>query len=295
MPPSYVNAGLRLLGEQGWLRGRERVIRLFVDPDHQQPVPFETTFYGLPYVGRMDNFIDWHVRYFGAFAPQELQLLGEIGDGLRQRGGEVNFFDIGANTGQHSLYMSQHADRVFCFEPFEVVRNEMLRKFRHAGVDRAAVFPVALGNRNETAQFHPPTGCNQGTGTLSDLLPDNASGESIPVEVVRGDDFFAAQQLPRISVMKMDVEGFELQALEGLRETLWRDRPPMLMEIQHLPTDAENARKLERIHELLYPGHLIFDVRAVRRQYRLLPFTGTREEVLILPPELRGIVRGTAG
>ena len=154
------------------------------------------------------------------------------------------------------------------------------------------MFPVAVGNRNETASFHPPTGANLGTGTLGDVLPDNASADSISVEVVRGDDWIADHHLPPISLLKMDVEGFEVNALEGLRETLWRDRPPILMEIQ--PEATAGAGKSAGIESLLYPDHLLFEVGNATGGYSLRPFAlGRAEEALVLPAELAGIVPGT--
>lgn len=284
---------LRHLGRQYWLRGRDRVLRLLADPDTHPSEAFETEFFGLPYTGNLANFIDWSVFYYGAFSIHELRLLGALADALRACG-PVNFFDVGANIGHHTLYMSQYADNVFSFEPFNVVREEMNRKLEHAKVKNARIFPVALGNRNEKASFHPPTGANQGTGTLGDTLPDNASSEMISVEVVRGDDFFRAQALPPVSLLKMDVEGFETQALEGMRETLWRDRPPVFMEIQRAMAGGRGGEnKGARVEGLLYPDHLIFEVRSLRGQYRLRPFSqGKTEEALVLPRELAGIIKG---
>jgi FkbM family methyltransferase len=280
---------LRTIGHLRWLRGTDRILRAFSHPDRQQPQPFQVDFFGLSYSGNMANFIDWTVYYYGAFAANELRLLAALAAALRAQGKPVNFYDVGANIGHHTLFMSAHADHVYSFEPFAVVRNEMERKLNHAGVRNTTVFPVALGNRNETAAFHPPTGANQGTGTLGETLPDNASTESIPVQVVRGDDFFAANQLPPISLLKMDVEGFEVNAIEGMRESLWRDRPPILMEIQR--DHAPGPRKSARMESLLYPDHLLYEVGDSRGQYTLKPFsTGNTEEALVLPAELAGIV-----
>jgi FkbM family methyltransferase len=278
---------LQRIGRQDWLRGRDRILRAFVHPDYQKPLAFETDFFGHSYTGNMTNFIDWTVFYYGAFNVHELRLLAKIARALRQQGKPVNFFDVGANIGHHTLFMSSHADRVFSFEPFFVVRNEMERKLAHAGVSNVTVFPVALGDQNQSAAFSPPTGANQGTGTLGEILPDNASSDKISVEVIRGDDFLAANHLPPISLLKMDVEGFEEKALEGLRETLWRDRPPIFMEIQ---PDRKNSTVLD----LLYPDHLLFKVDGSRGQFVLKPFTtGKTEEALVLPAELAGIIPGT--
>ncbi|RSL16671.1 FkbM family methyltransferase [Edaphobacter aggregans] len=283
---------LRFVGRQEWLRGRDRVLRTFSHPDRQKSHAFETDFFGQPYTGNMANFIDWSVFYYGAFALHEVRLLAAIADALRANGKPVNFFDVGANIGHHTLFMSRHADRVFSFEPFHVVRNEMARKLNHANASNVTIFPVALGDRNGTGSFHPPTGANQGTGTLGDNLPGNASAETIPVQVARGDDFFAANQLPPISLLKMDVEGFEAKVLEGLRETIWRDRPPIFMEIQHEHLSGSESHKGATVKELLYPDHLIFEVGSSRDQYTLKPFLqGNTEEALVLPIELAGLVR----
>jgi len=295
MEMSLKQRALRAIGRQDWLRGRDRVLRFFSNPDTHRSQPFETDFFGHPYSGNMANFIDWTVFYYGAFALNELRLLAALADALHAQGKPVDFYDVGSNIGHHTLFMSSHADRIFSFEPFAAVRREMERKLDHAGVRNVTAFPVALGNRNETGVFHPPTGANQGTGTLGDTLPDNASEESIPVQVVRGDDFFAASRLPPVSLLKIDVEGYEVNALEGMRETLWRDRPPILMEIQRETNSGVDPGKSAGIKSLLYPDHLLFEVGNLRGQYTLRPFSmGGTDEALVLPAELAGIVPGAS-
>ena len=113
--------------------------------------------------------------------------------------------------------------------------------------------------------------------------------------MVRGDDFFAANSLPPISLLKIDVEGYEVNALDGFRKTLWRDRPPILMEIQRANQSGVDADKSAVIQSLLYPGHLLFDVVSSRGRFALKPFSmGDTEEALVLPMELAGIIPGTA-
>jgi FkbM family methyltransferase len=286
---------LRFVGHQQWLRGRDRVLRAFSHPDRQKPHAFETNFFGHSYSGNLANFIDWNVFYYGAFQLHEIRLLGAIADALRAVGKPVNFFDVGANIGHHSLFMSRHADRVFSFEPFSVVRDEMVRKLNHARISNVTIFPVALGDRNETGTFHPPTGANQGTGTLGSTLPDNASSENIAVPVVRGDDFFAANQLPSITLLKMDVEGYETKVLEGLRETIWRDRPPIFVEIQKEHYNGSESRKGASVKDLLYPDHIIFEVGVSRGRPVLKPFLqGNTEEALVLPAERAELLKAPA-
>jgi hypothetical protein len=101
--------------------------------------------------------------------------------------------------------------------------------------------------------------------------------------------------LPPISLLKIDVEGYEVNALDGFRKTLWRDRPPILMEIQRANESGVDADKSAVIRSLLYPGHLLFDVVGSRGRFTLKPFSsGDTEEALVLPIELAGIIPGTA-
>lgn len=294
MKISLKQRALRVIGRQNWLRGRDRILRFFSHPDHRNSEPFETDFFGMAYSGNMANFIDWTVFYYGAYSINELRLLAALAGALRAQGMPVNFYDVGANIGHHSLFMSRHADHVFSFEPFATVRQEMERKIEHAKVRNVTIFPVALGNCNEIGAFHPPTGANQGTGTLGTVLPDNASAESISVKVVRGDDILTANSLPPISLLKIDVEGYEANALEGMRDTLWRDRPPILMEIQRDTRSGPTSSESAGIESLLYPNHLLFEVGNSRGQFVLRPFSmGNTDEALVLPAELAGIVPGT--
>jgi len=282
---------LRAFARQHWLRGRDRVVRAFSDPDRQDPSPYETDFFGHAYSGNMANFIDWTVFYYGAYTLHELRLLADLAKALRAQRKTVNFFDVGANIGHHSLFMSGHADQVFSFEPFGPVFDEMQRKLSHAKVRNVSAFPFALGDRSGTGVFYPPTGCNQGTGTMGAILPGNAAAEAIEIEVVRGDDFFATHHLPPVSLIKIDVEGYEANVLEGLRKTLWRDRPPILVEIQH-PSDGANPGN--RIESLLYPDHLVFAMRPWRGSYNLKPLSmGDTDATLVLPRELAGIISQT--
>ncbi len=93
----------------------------------------------------------------------------------------------------------------------------------------------------------------------------------------------------------MDVEGYETKVLSGLRETIWRDRPPIFLEIQREEESAAEASKGARIEDLLYPDHLLFGVTQARGRFVVKPFSlGGTEEALVLPSELAGIIPGTA-
>jgi hypothetical protein len=88
------------------------------------------------------------------------------------------------------------------------------------------------------------------------------------------------------------VEGYETKVLEGLHETLWRDRPPIFVEIQKEHYNGSESSKGPRVKDLLYPDHVIFEVGASRGRPVLKPFLqGNTEEALVLPAELANLAK----
>jgi FkbM family methyltransferase len=275
----------RTLGRQHWIpRGRDRVLRLFANPDTQPAQRFETPFYGLSNTGDLSNYIDWSVFFYGSFAPNEIELLHLLARELGAAG-PVNLYDVGANVGHHSLAMAPVVGQVFAFEPFPPVRAEMARKLAHAGVDNVRIFPVALGDVRGEATFFAPSGANLGTGSVA-RRPDNSQGEEITVDIWRGDDFLAANDLPPISLLKIDVETHEAAVVMGLRERLVRDRPVILMEISG--ENRSGFASEAHLRELLYPGAVLREVGRRRDGFVLEPFMlATAAEVLVTPPEFQ--------
>src|SRR5688572_8430491 len=101
MPLRYRIA--RWIGHQHYVpRGRDRIIRLFAKPG--VPVPFSADFFGMTYKGSLDDYIDWSVYVYGAYSRNELDLLARLAGELR---GDrpLTFYDVGANVGQHTLFM----------------------------------------------------------------------------------------------------------------------------------------------------------------------------------------------
>lgn len=86
---------------------------------------FRVGFTGLKYQGRLDQHIDRHIYYLGAYSPAELDLLGRAPGILRKGGRTLTFVDMGANVGQHSLFMATRVDRVVAFEPNEEAADQL--------------------------------------------------------------------------------------------------------------------------------------------------------------------------
>ena len=227
-------AALRALGRHVHVRGRDRVIRWFEGPERLRDYPFEVEFHGLRYPGNLKRFIDWCVFFYGGYSGHELAVLGDVvGEVRRHRAGPLVAWDVGANVGQHSLLLSAIADQIFCFEPLTLHAALIREKLAFNGIDTSCVREVALGDvAGEMTIYHPDpdrTG-NLCTASLrKDFNPGNNTLKSV-IKVVVGDAYRAEHDLPPPDIFKLDVEGFEHQALRGLSETIFAAAPVILME-----------------------------------------------------------------
>ncbi len=195
--------------------------------------PFSVNFFGLEYLGNLNNNIDYNIFFYGAF---EKPLLNFLSDTLQTFVPEKNagvFVDIGANVGQHSLYMSRYSALVHAFEPYDPVRDRLTKQISHNRIVNIQVHPLGLSNKNTRLPFFAPTGNNAGIGSFDASSIEKGNKQIGELELIRGDDFFSAANPERIDIVKIDVEGFEKPALEGLQETLRKYRPLIVCEITY--------------------------------------------------------------
>jgi FkbM family methyltransferase len=146
-------------------------------------------------------------------------------DRIVRRGGTA--IDVGANQGVFAYAFGRIADRVEAFEP-----NPGCAAFaRRMLGPRARLHEVALSNRSGQADLVVPLsaqgmalhfgGSLKGSGTDA---ADPAETMRFTVEVRTLDSYVFRD----VRVLKVDVEGSEMEVLEGGRETIMRDRPVLI-------------------------------------------------------------------
>lgn len=275
--PSIQYTLLRALGHADWVRRgiRDRTIRLACDPERGQSCPFTVPFYKFQYRGDLASYIDWNVYFYGAYEKGLLRLVEDI---VVARPGAV-VFDIGANVGHHALAMAGWATMVHAFEPYPAVARLLSERVAENPLANIRLHPFGLGERNQLLEYFAPTGRgNLGTGSF---VPAHATGYNErhgQLEVRHGDAVVEELGLDRLDFVKLDVEGFEHAVLLGLRATLERFRPAILMELS-----AETQRSLgspENLRSALPTGYVINAVATDRPlallfnrpRYRLVEF-----------------------
>lgn len=164
-----------------------------------------------------------------------------------------NVVDAGANKGTYTYVLARLARHAYAFEPNPKMFDILERTASH----NVTASPSALSNRSGTAILRVPM---SGTGGYSNqgasLSEIKVSGRFAPIEVTtqRLDEI----ALQNIGFIKIDVEGFEQEVIDGALETIARDKPTLLIELEERHTKIPIEQSLAAVLRLGYSG-LFFD------------------------------------
>lgn len=137
--------------------------------------------------------------------------------------------DIGAYNGDTDIalyYHGIHPKNTFAFEP--TINNVRKLKENLEILGDASIIPVQLGlsNRKGLVKILNNTSASQ--------IHENGDEE---IEITTIDSFVKENDIQKVSLVKMDIEGEEMKALQGGIETIKRDRPVVSVAIYHNPND----------------------------------------------------------
>jgi FkbM family methyltransferase len=147
------------------------------------------------------------------------------------------FIDGGANIGMLTL-MAAHlvgpTGHIHAFEPNPRMYQRLNEHIDLNGLhDRVIAHPVGLSNREADLPFRIVDGGAE-SGTVAPLPDDVAAHvtEQMTIHVVPGDRLLGGALTPdRRTLIKLDVEGHEAEAVQGMLDTLDRLRPVVLTEV----------------------------------------------------------------
>lgn len=144
------------------------------------------------------------------------------------------FIDIGANIGLYSLSATRSLEKgtggmVYAFEPVSRVFERLKQNIEMNGVEN--IIPVRKALFDSIAKLDIYLSNQENMGMSSLFHHDHESGAVERVEAITLDDFVKDNGLRTVSMIKMDIEGAELNALKGMAGTLKRFKPALLVEI----------------------------------------------------------------
>lgn len=163
---------------------------------------------------------------FGTLSADEWKLMAFF---IRYTKSSDVVYDIGANYGFYSQLVSTlGAKKTFAFEPNPRIAT-MLKENLHS-MNGARMVKKAVGETKGSITFHlQKVGSANSTLNAQVIAHKRADFESMVVEVITLDAFVNAHPAP--TIIKIDIEGAELQALIGAKNTIARFKPVFTLEV----------------------------------------------------------------
>tara|TARA_R110000824_G_scaffold390760_17_gene587970 strand:- start:7757 stop:8620 length:864 start_codon:yes stop_codon:yes gene_type:complete len=264
----------RRLKVASWPAWARRIYVLsFLPRKKLRDLPFEISFGPYLFSGNAVNLIDYHMLSRGAFEPGLARLM----QNWIKRQPPSLFLDVGANIGVHTLALARHARQIIAVEPYAPVADRLQKTIEKNHIENVELARVALSDHPGTVSFLPPDSGNLGVGRV---VTDALSSGLIEVTQLTGDALLADKPLP-LGLVKIDVEGFELNVLRGLQSRMAKDRPLVVVEV--LTGDEAHRQRLTELFPENYSFLILESAR--RSRYQLLEWTKGHGDIVAIPRE----------
>lgn len=181
--------------------------------------------HGLMLANPNDYYLGRAIVEYGEYGEIEGKFLASL---LGFRPGKV--VEIGANIGTHTVPLARALARemreLVAFEPQPFIFQNLCANLALNGISNVTAWPWACGAQSETVYFPLPDYHAQGNfGGIS--METREQPGCVPAPCVRLDDIVGPDS---VSLLKIDVEGYELLALQGATGILNGSRPLLYLE-----------------------------------------------------------------
>jgi FkbM family methyltransferase len=157
--------------------------------------------------------------------------------------------DCGANIGYFSILFSRcaHQGRVYAFEP-TTTHDMLLENLAYNRITNVTALQLALGKKT-----------GRQTDAIFRIWGKDPEKQEYPFSTV--DDFVITNNIQRVDCIKIDVDSFDFEVLQGARQTLQKHDPYIMVELNHAlaKRGQSNAEALEWLASLGYTAAEVLD------------------------------------
>jgi FkbM family methyltransferase len=193
--------------------------------------------------------------------------------------------DVGANMGVYSYVFSKWSKSVIAIEP----HPRLALRLKELFLESVRVINIAASDREGVSEFHIPFANGAEISTRSSLefgANPGMAAHSIRVETRRLDSLSLDPNT--VGVVKIDVEGHELNALAGMTGILEQSRPALIVESEARHNKNNPGMVFSFLRKYGYEGYFIyrnrlvplseFSVEELQNEINLKPVFGARSQ-----------------
>jgi FkbM family methyltransferase len=181
-------------------------------------------------------------------------------------------YDVGSHIGKLTLFFSKavgDTGKVISFEPNPEAFEIMRKNVEMNGLTNVKLIKQGLAEKRDTVLLVYGRS-DSGLGTMNPakqerLINDNLGIKTTAalVDVCPLDELILANSLPDPDFIKIDVEGYEYNALLGMQETLYRCKPSLLVEVHRASNEQGIIEAKRKIITLLMTHD--YEIRDIRQ------------------------------
>lgn len=164
----------------------------------------------------------------------------------------MNVVDIGGNIGYYAMLEASKigpTGTVIAIEPMPKNSERLCQNVQANGYQNIRIHKLAIGDRNGTASMYI-----SGRSNWHSLHPLPSSKGEMQVPVCTLDSLLQPYDLPSVDLVRMDLEGYEVVVIEGMKHTLEKYGPRLLVELHPLTVPVPEMEKYLRSLENLGYG-----------------------------------------
>jgi FkbM family methyltransferase len=144
-----------------------------------------------------------------------------------------DFIDCGAYIGESALIFEKeyNPNKIYSFEPVLDNYKLLIENIKINNLKKVIAIQKGVGEKSTTIKF-----VSLG---VSSFISEKGDAE---MDIISIDEYVEKNNLS-VGLIKMDIEGYELKALEGAKKTIKKFKPVLLIGIYHNPEELFNTKQ----------------------------------------------------
>jgi FkbM family methyltransferase len=153
-------------------------------------------------------------------------------------------YDIGANFGEFSMFFSKASapnGHVVSFDPLQQNCDAIADNLAINGISNVRIVRMGVGSKKETKSFLVDPDATQLASSNEDIKKAarrNRHSREVTMEIDSLDAIVAREKLPPPDLVKIDVEGMEIEVLQGMTDLMKTGKPALFIEVHGANIDA---------------------------------------------------------